>query len=196
MRSGVHDIAQLATVFASSDADMMVSHRLCTALAQSQRLVSPTDFHNSVHNAPSGYWHIGARSQWASSAIAGHDHSFAAGLLEAMTQTQADRQPTLLLCYDAPAPEPLLEKRPLTSAFAVALLCMPEVSPRSIASLTVEALHAGSETHLSDAWETLRVSNPAGRSLPLLLSIAKHESALINIRRSAHHALGLRVSPI
>ncbi|HTE39843.1 MAG TPA: beta-ketoacyl synthase chain length factor [Steroidobacteraceae bacterium] len=195
MRSGV-DVSQLATVFASSDADMMVSHRLCMALAQTQRLVSPTDFHNSVHNAPSGYWHIGARSQQASSAIAGHDHSFAAGLLEAITQTQADRQPTLLICYDAPAPEPLHEKRPLASAFAVALLCAPDASSRSIASLAIESLHAEAETQLNDTWESLRLSNPAGRSLPLLLHLAERKSGPILLRRSARSSLALQIAPV
>src|SRR5687767_13773466 len=43
--------AQLATVFASSDADLNIIHRISLALTQTPRLVSPTDFHNSVHNA-------------------------------------------------------------------------------------------------------------------------------------------------
>mgnify|MGYP002075717815 CR=1 FL=1 len=33
-----------------------------SVFASDDRLISPTRFHNSVHNAPSGYWSIAARS--------------------------------------------------------------------------------------------------------------------------------------
>ena len=46
--------ATLASVFASSDADIEIIHRICFALTDTARAVSPTDFHNSVHNAASG----------------------------------------------------------------------------------------------------------------------------------------------
>jgi Beta-ketoacyl synthase, N-terminal domain len=185
VRNSNHTAASLATVFASSDADMKVSHRICTALAQPQRLVSPTDFHNSVHNAPSGYWHIGARSHHASSAIAAHDYSFVAGLLEAMTQVQVDRQATMLVCYDVPAPEPLLERRPLANAFGVALLLAPTRSPHSLARLTVENLHSSSPLSASSMLlESLRSSNPAGRVLPLIESLARQQDARLVFLRS------------
>jgi hypothetical protein len=194
IRAGGVDATRLATVFASSDADMMVSHRICSALASTQRLVSPTDFHNSVHNAPSGYWHIGARSHLPSSAIAGHDFSFAVGLLEAATQTVSEMQQTLLVCYDAPAPEPLLAKRPLGNPFAVAMLLSPSRSPRSIATLTVERLHSQSdETRMSGSWEAFRCSNPAARSLPLLHCLARQQNGTIELRRGVDRTLSVRV---
>jgi len=187
--------AALATVFASSDADMMVSHKICSALAQSQRLVSPTDFHNSVHNAPSGYWHIGAHSQLPSSAVAGHDQSFAVGLLEAITQVHIERQPTLLVCYDVPAPEPLLASRPLGNPFAVAMLLSPMASKTSIASLTLtQATTPDEETPAtSPNLETLRLSNPAARSLPLLQRLALRQSGTLILRRSAQSSMTIDV---
>lgn len=184
VRNSSHTADSLATVFASSDADMKVSHRICTALAQPQRLVSPTDFHNSVHNAPSGYWHIGARSHHASSAIAAHDHSFAAGLLESMTQIQADQRATLLVCYDVPAPEPLLERRPLANAFGIALLLAPIRSAQSLASVTIESLHSPSPLSTSSTLESLRCSNPAGRAIPLLESLARRQNAQLVFSRA------------
>ena len=48
--------------------------------------MSPTRFHNSVHNAPAGYWSIFARSRAPSTTLCGYDASFAAGLLEAAAQ--------------------------------------------------------------------------------------------------------------
>ena len=66
----------------SSDGDGEIVHRLCTALASPAAEVSPTDFHNSVHNAATGYWSIGAHSSAPSTALCAYDGSFAAGLLE------------------------------------------------------------------------------------------------------------------
>src|SRR3546814_3937116 len=45
------DAGDLATVFAGSDADMAILQRISAALATPERIVSPTDFHNSVHRS-------------------------------------------------------------------------------------------------------------------------------------------------
>jgi hypothetical protein len=185
VRNSSQSAAALATVFASSDADMKVSHRICTALAQPQRLVSPTDFHNSVHNAPSGYWHIGAKSHHPSSAIAAHDYSFSVGLVESMTQVQSDNQPTLLVCYDVPAPDPLLERRPLANAFGVALLLSPIRSEKTLASVKLTSMQSTLlPSHSAASLEALRLSNPAGRSLPLLELLASKRNGQIILQRS------------
>jgi hypothetical protein len=196
IHNGSVTASTLATVFASSDADMMVSHRICSALSQTQRLVSPTDFHNSVHNAPSGYWHIGAKSKLPSSAVAGHDYSFAVGLIEAITQVQTDTQNTLLVCYDVPAPEPLLQKRPLTDSFAVALLLSPVRTLTSIAAIRIESLNvdATPTTLQHMALERLRLGNPAARSLPLLQSLARQQSGVLVLKRSEDQTLSLQTS--
>jgi Beta-ketoacyl synthase, N-terminal domain len=186
----------IATVFASSDADMLVSHRICTALAQTPRFISPTDFHNSVHNAPSGYWHIGAVSRQPSSAIAAHDYSFTAGLLEAMTQVTAEQQTTLLVCYDVPAPEPLLARRPLANSFAVAIVLASQRSTKTLAKLALNTMStADSETvATSTELETLRLSNPAARALPLLQQLAERRNGELVLRRSAERCCGMQVT--
>ena len=45
-----------AAVFASSTGDPEITDQLCRTLALPEPTVSPTRFHNSVHNAPAGYW--------------------------------------------------------------------------------------------------------------------------------------------
>lgn len=57
--------SDLATVFASSDGDLEVLHRINHSLAQPARTVSPTDFHNSVHNATAGYWSMAVSARCA-----------------------------------------------------------------------------------------------------------------------------------
>ena len=48
--------------------------------------LSPTRFHNSVHNAPAGYWGIATGAMAAVDGLCAFDASFAAGLLEAATR--------------------------------------------------------------------------------------------------------------
>jgi hypothetical protein len=119
------DAGAFSMVFASSDGDGDIVHRLCTALAAPAPTVSPTDFHNSVHNAATGYWSIGARSQAASTAICAYDGSFAAGLLEAAAQIAVEQRPVLLVAVDLPYPPPLAPHRPVRHGFAAALALAP-----------------------------------------------------------------------
>ena len=51
----------VSTVFASCGGDGPITHQICEALASATREISPTRFHNSVHNAPAGYWSIATR---------------------------------------------------------------------------------------------------------------------------------------
>ena len=57
--------ARSPTVFTSSSGDGDNVHEICETLAAADRQVSPTRFHNSVHNAPAGYWSIATRSRRA-----------------------------------------------------------------------------------------------------------------------------------
>ena len=115
------DAGAFAVVFTSSDGDGEIVHRLCSALATPAAAVSPTDFHNSVHNAATGYWSIGAHSQAASTALCAYDDSFAAGLLEAACQIAIEARPALLIAVDLPYPPPLAAHRPVAHGFALAL---------------------------------------------------------------------------
>ncbi len=105
------DAATTATVFTSSCGDGENLHHICATLASPEREISPTRFHNSVHNAPAGYWSIATRSHASSSSLCCHDASFAAGLLDGprlQTLLGAGPRDTItLLLYHTPdlAPE-------------------------------------------------------------------------------------------
>jgi hypothetical protein len=124
LNAGV-DADALPAVFASSGGDGQNCHEICQGLANDERLISPTRFHNSVHNAAAGYWSIATRSKAASNALCAFDWSFTAGLLEAVTQVVADQTRVLLVAYDAPYPQPLFAKRPIPEAFGVAFVLAP-----------------------------------------------------------------------
>jgi beta-ketoacyl synthase-like protein len=164
----------MAAIFASSSGDGDTLNAICEALASDDRLISPTRFHNSVHNAPSGYWGIATGAMHPADSIAAYDASFAAGLLEAAGRIATDpARPVLLIAYDAPYPEPLNSKRPVSDCFAVALAMRAGAGRgwRLDVGLTDEA-----PTALDDAaLEAMRRSIPAARSLPLLRLLALGE---------------------
>ena len=164
--------AELAAVFATSEADTSILHRLCSALAETQRAVSPTDFHNSVHNAAAGYWSIAAGAKLPSTSLSAYDASFAAGLLEAAAVVNGDGHPVLLAAYDVRPPEPLYAVRSIAQPLGAALVLTAQRSERSLAQISLQSA-AEPETALDDAsLESLRQCNPAGRALPLLRLLA------------------------
>src|SRR5262249_59375137 len=110
-------------------------HEICEVLASAARELSPTRFHNSVHNAPAGYWGIATGATAPANSLCAHDASFAAGLLEALCQVVVDHTPVLLIAYDASYPQPIHSVRPIPDAFGVALLLAPPAGSRSLARL-------------------------------------------------------------
>ncbi|WP_284616936.1 beta-ketoacyl synthase chain length factor [Aquabacterium humicola] len=176
------DVHTLATVFSSTGADSANCHAMCEALAQAERLVSPTRFTNSVHNAAAGYWHIATQSRAPSTSLCAYDGSFAAGLLEAVAQVQSLKRPVLLVAADVPYPEPLNGKRPLPDAFGIALLLDPDASA-GIASLRIglQADGASPTACAHEGLESLRRSIPAARGLPLLACLAGGAGGCVDI---------------
>lgn len=171
------DPHDLPAVFASSGADGAICHEICETLASADRQVSPTRFHNSVHNAAAGYWSLATGATAASTALCAYDGSFAAGLLEALTLVTVDHVPVLLSAYETRYPEPLNTKRPLPDSFGVALVLTPAPATNVWARLTASLCGAGVDSdRLSDPHlEALRTALPAARSLPLLRLLARRE---------------------
>jgi hypothetical protein len=174
------DARQLPSVFSSSSGDAVNCHEICSMLASGDRLISPTRFHNSVHNASSGYWSISSSSMASSSVLCARDAGFAAGLLEAMTQCAVEDRAILLVVYDTEYPEPLFSKRPVPDTMGVALVLAPQRSERSLARITLDGdtylATAAADSMADPALETLRQSIPTARALPLLQCIAKGEA--------------------
>lgn len=173
------DAATLAAVFAASGGDGGNFHAICETLASDEPQLSPTRFHNSVHNAPAGYWSIATRAMAASNVLCAHDGSFAAGLLESLAQVSVDGAATLLVAYDTDYPEPLRSARPIDDAFGVALVLAPQKSERSLACIEARLCAAPVPALDDAALEALRVSNPAARALPLLEAIAASRTASV-----------------
>ena len=167
--------ARLAAIFASSSGDGENCHAICETLASDDRLISPTRFHNSVHNAPAGYWSIATGATASVDCLGAYDASFGAGLLEALTRLAVEpAAPVVLVAYDAPYPEPLHGARPIPDAFGVAFVLQAAngAGPTIAAQFTREAEQPATDAGL----ESLRRTIPAARALPLLELIARRAS--------------------
>lgn len=191
------DTKTAATVFTSSDGDCDNVHAINSILATAPREMSPTRFHNSVHNAAAGYWCIAAGSHEPSTSLCAHDASFAAGLLESATQVMVDGAVVALIAYDHPYPEPMHTLRPITAAFAMALILVPRQSEKSLAVIEVDFVSGRTdETTMHEAGlEALRRGVPAARGLPLLSALASGKDTRISIAYFDDNQLNIRVTP-
>ncbi|WP_306605261.1 beta-ketoacyl synthase chain length factor [Azonexus sp.] len=173
------DVSTLATVFAASGADGHNCHALCEQLATDDRQISPTRFHNSVHNAAAGYWGIATHAMAPCQVICAYDASFGAGLLDALGQLVVDQQAILLIAYDSEYPEPLHAKRDTPDCGGIALLLTPARSQRSLAAITVSSSSAPADRLAHAGLEQLRTTIPALRSLPLLQKLANGQGGSV-----------------
>ena len=176
------DAALLANVFSAASGDGENSHAICEALARPDRLISPTRFHNSVHNAAAGYWGIAMKCMAPSTSLSAHDGSFAAGLLEAAVQAHNSPMAVLLVASDTPYPEPLNTARPLRCSFGVGLVVAAERSERSIARLRLSLTKAAPSILADAALENLRTGAPAARALPLLQRLADGTDGSVHLQ--------------
>lgn len=182
----------LATVFASSCGDLEIVDRIMQALKLPARPVSPTLFHNSVHNAPAGYWSILSGSNSPSTSISAWDASFAAGLLEAATQAVTEHSHVLLVAYDNLPPARLRTKCQITVPVAVGLLLIEEAQG---ATLEISLSDVGIESTLNDArLEALRLANPAARAFPLMQLLAAGQDGEVWLPYMHDQLVNIRVS--
>ncbi|GLQ93343.1 beta-ketoacyl synthase chain length factor [Dyella acidisoli] len=182
-------VASLACVFASAYGDLATTDYMCRVLAYAPTELSPTRFHNSVHNAAAGYWTIAGDCRASSSAVCAGDASFGAGLLEAAVLACADHRPVLLVSSDTAGIGPLGELIECTQAFGCALVISPNIDTGKRLRL---ATTTSAPRHLPLPAEcTARMrDNPSAACLPLLAMLAKGEGECV---LAASEQLGLQL---
>lgn len=182
--------ADLSMVFAAAEAAGEITHQLCEVLAGT-REVSPTVFHNSVHNAPLGYLSIAMGAKGSGTSLCRGEWTFAASLVHAALEAQAGARPVLLVCYDSPMPSPLREAMPIVDPTAVALVLTPAAGERTIAS-GVLAIGEGVRADPWPAWIPAAWHvNASARGLMALSSWAAPGAAPVRMPYSP--TLGLEV---
>lgn len=192
LRAAELDRQSVATVFTSCGSDGAITHEICEGLARVPCEISPTRFHNSVHNAPGGYWSIALATHAPSTSLCAFEGSFAAGLIEAAAQALVESRTMLLVAYDLPYPAPLSSLWNVTMPFSVALVLGPRQDSghcEIAISIAAERLEADWPERVPSE---LRM-NPAAASLPLLALLAKREAGRVVLPYHANNAVVVSV---
>jgi hypothetical protein len=190
--------SQTSVVFASSEGDLDITDKICKALATEEKMVSPTLFHNSVHNAPAGYFSIAADMKTPSVSLSAGDNTFSAGLLEAVTQVLVESNDVLLVAYDNVTPEDLDGFRHFDYPVGIALLLSTSEQSNTVGSIDVSVVSERIDVTqcFNNSLEAVRVGNPIGLGLPLVESLIKGMEAEIVIPYLNQNQLLVRVSSV
>ena len=192
------DPAGLRSIFATSSGSPDITDELCRTVVAGDESMSPTRFHNSVHNAAGGYYGIATGSRLASTTVCAHDDSAAAGLLECAAQLAGGGSSVLLVSYDQPYGGPLALARPLDGGWALALVLEARRRPsNALARLRIGWAGAASvPTVLANPLlENRRCANPTARLLPLLAVVAAAGRGRVVLGGPGGGALAIEVAP-
>lgn len=169
------DKSSIPSVFVSAMGDTAITDYMCRKLAGADKLLSPTKFHNSVHNAPACYWAISANNRAPNTFVGGFLESFGAGFFEASSQAIGNDAPTLLVGYDMATEPPLADVAAIAETLAVALVIAPAHRgrpPQELSAMAAE-VRLVAEPALPPRPHTqvlaqLTAANPIGGALALI----------------------------
>ena len=171
------DPATPSSVFASSYGDLGISDYICSTLATDAASMSPTRFHNSVHNAAAGYWTIAVGSHAPATAIGSGPGTFAQGLVEAMSQLATGTPRVLLVAYDAASAGPLASVSPSEGLLGGALVLSRNPDP-ALPRLRGTFVDAAAPAPSGALARRLR-ANAMAPMLPLFQALASGEDLLL-----------------
>jgi hypothetical protein len=171
-------------VFASLGGEIQITDALCRLLPTFEPL-SPTQFHNSVHNTTAGYWTIIQGSQLPVTAIAALDDTFAMGLLEAWTQLQMTAETVLLVCYDEHWPQYL--SAPIGSCALACALVLSTDKSGACAEISKPLLAVDDTLVFPDKWRQWAEVAPAAAALPLLSALYRGGRVPLNSAGAVWH---------
>lgn len=162
------EASQVACVFGSGLGDTEITDYLCRALNSELKQISPTKFHNSVHNAAAGYWTISANCTQAANSIAAYQNTFSIALLEAMSQCVWEDVPVLITLFDIPVTEAMQPAVSNDFPFSASMLIEPKKSNENIISARVCQEETPWPKLSSSPLEKIYKSTPAAKIIVLL----------------------------
>jgi hypothetical protein len=190
------DPARLACVFASTYGELAITDYVCETLARAPHELSPTKFHNSVLNAPAGYWTIAAGCTAASSAVTAHHRSFAAGLLEAAAYACAEGAPVLFASCDVASTGPLAEMTRTSLAFGMAMVLTPAPAAGARLQLSLRPGACNEPVAPALALQAVAGDNPANaHALALLAALAGRDKAGLVLSLSTGISMDMEITP-
>ncbi len=186
-----HAVADdIAILLLSTDGDTETSYRLCEAILRAEPRISPTLFHNSVHNAAAGYWMIGQSRHTPSTALATGPYSVAQALLEGYMQSRSYQMPVLFVSYDCPVDRRLPDHPAFTLPFSYGLIVSTEPTEKDLARLQLDLINQAKPAvnHWPDE------QNPSAQAWPLLQHIAQRMTDMQTFPLSESMHLSVKAS--
>jgi hypothetical protein len=162
----------LPSVFASASGDLVITDYMCATLASDPRSISPTRFHNSVHNAAAGYWTIGTGAMQPATAISAGDATFPQALMEALAQLASGADAVLLAAYDGASAGPLKQVVPSEGLLGAAMVLSQHARDGSPV-LVVELDDDRGEAAASGMLAKHAAGNAMAQMLPMFDALAR-----------------------
>jgi len=190
---------QLNCVFSSGFGDIDITDYMCRTLNTETMQLSPTKFHNSVHNAPAGYWTISTNCMQSANSVAGFEVSTTVTILEAVAHLTTSGEPALLTFCDVPAKGPLIPVLVNQLPFSASIVLTPisegdDLEDDAIdITLSVVAEPAEWPDLTMSSLQTLYQHNPSAKILCLLEALSNGDSNEILMPLSAETSLKLEL---
>jgi hypothetical protein len=190
---------EIPSVFTSAMCDTTITDYMCRKLASDEKLLSPTRFHNSVHNAASGYWSISAENRSPSSYVGGGQNSVGIALLETVSLVQETAQPVLMVGYDLQTKAPFDDVFPIGQTMAFALVLAPADHQATGQLNTLVDLSVKNESEPQSLARdrmltSLSGSNPMGAAISLLEMTTDTQTSELSLALTPHSTLVVRLN--
>ncbi|PCI44367.1 MAG: hypothetical protein COB41_04485 [Proteobacteria bacterium] len=174
--------SSLPVIFTSALGEAAITDQLCRDIAKQNFPLSPTKFHNSVHNTASGYWSIAVGSQHPAMAMAAYQDSFPLALLEAWSQLHTVEKHVLLVCYEEKPSDRLLPDNTWLACATAFVLSVRDINHHGL-SMGVPYLHALQGSTVGD-----KQASPAFASLPLYDALVANKKGDIPLSQGLDEA--------
>jgi Beta-ketoacyl synthase, N-terminal domain len=181
------DPARLPMVFASTYGDLAITDYMCSTLAKAPTTLSPTRFHNSVHNAAAGYWSIATGCHEPYCALGAGRYTFANGLFAAVLQVCADDTDVLFVAYDIDAHGEQLRIADSQGLLGVALVLTRDGGGRNL-ELTVVAESSAAPGVAGSA-------NAMAACLPLSTALERGSAQVLRLPLGPESTLQVQIDP-
>lgn len=119
------ELSSLSSVWATAHGEHSPAIDLLGMMHRGEGRLSPTKFHNSVHNTPSGYASIATGNRSVSTTLTGGPELVAATIIESIALLRANGGAVAAIMADEPLLPPF-ERKEVTSSLGVALVLAGE----------------------------------------------------------------------
>lgn len=173
------DPREVACVFGSGLGDTEITDYMCRQLSTEEKALSPTKFHNSVHNAAAGYWTISTDCMKAANSIAAYQYTAGQALIEGVCHSVSHQEPVLITLFDIAATGLFGDLFSCRDSFAAAILinAQSEKCKKTLVRSKLEFEGKAIPTQCNNLeLQSLQLTNPSASILPLLQEVDKYIS--------------------